>query len=177
MASQSHWVCVADSSSSRHRSQVGSSDNPSLKKGSLRLQCPVNSHTTHLSWSLFNFKKSFIHLAEGPDINPFACLSPIVDSQCFFCDVTLSSPWPLSWQLQLRCRKLVQVPWTVFRAFSWQLICRFHIHDTLMTWHPYQLNSVMFGQLYEGLAAVPVQFWGDLVFVKCFNWDWLSDRL
>jgi hypothetical protein len=38
-----------------------------------------------------------------------------------------------------------------------------------MTWHPYQLNPVMFGQLYEGFMADPDQFWGDLVFVKCFN--------
>jgi hypothetical protein len=40
----------------------------------------------------------------------------------------------------------------MFRSCSYQLICSF------MTWHPYQLNSVMFGQLYEGLVAVPDHF-------------------
>jgi hypothetical protein len=38
-----------------------------------------------------------------------------------------------------------------------------------MTWHPYQLNPVLSGQLYEGLVAVPDQFGGDLVFAECFN--------
>jgi hypothetical protein len=30
-----------------------------------------------------------------------------------------------------------------------------------VTWHPYQLNSVMSGQLYEGLVAVPDLFGQD----------------
>jgi hypothetical protein len=51
MASQSHRICVADSSSYRHLSQVGSSDSPSLKRCSLRWQCPVSSPTTHW-WSV-----------------------------------------------------------------------------------------------------------------------------
>jgi hypothetical protein len=38
-----------------------------------------------------------------------------------------------------------------------------------MTWHPYQLNSVMFDQLHEGMMAVPDQFRGDLIFAKCLN--------
>jgi hypothetical protein len=46
MASQSHKIRVADSSSSRHLSQVGSSVNPSLKRCPFRWQCPVNSPTT-----------------------------------------------------------------------------------------------------------------------------------
>jgi hypothetical protein len=32
----------------------------------------------------------------------------------------------------------------VFRSCSCQLICRFITNNTLMTWHPYKLNSVMF---------------------------------
>jgi hypothetical protein len=85
MASQSHKICVADSSSSRHLSQVGSSVNPILKRCPFRWQCPVSSPTTHLNWSLFNFNRSFVFLAEGPDISSFSCLSPVVDSQCFLC--------------------------------------------------------------------------------------------
>jgi hypothetical protein len=74
---------VADSSSSRHVSQVGSSVNPSLKRCPFRWQCPVSSPTTHLNWSLFSFNRSFVLLAEGPDISPFAYLSPVMNSQCF----------------------------------------------------------------------------------------------
>jgi hypothetical protein len=111
IASQLHRTCVVDSSSSRHLSQVGSSINPSLKRCPFRWQCPVNSPTIHLNWSLFNFSRSFVPLAEGPDISSFACLSPVVDSHCF-CDFCSSSPWQLSWQLQLRCHRLVQVLWT-----------------------------------------------------------------
>jgi hypothetical protein len=83
MASQSHRICVADSSSCRHISQVGSSVSPSLKRCHLRWQCPVSSPTTHLSWSLFSSNRSFVRLAEVPDINPFACLSRVVDSEYF----------------------------------------------------------------------------------------------
>jgi hypothetical protein len=32
-----------------------------------------------------------------------------------------------------------------------------------VTWHPYQLNSVMFSQFCKGLMAVPNQFQVDLV--------------
>jgi hypothetical protein len=66
MASQSHRICVADSSSSRHLSQVRSSVYPNLKRCPFRWQCPVNSPTTHLNWSLFNFNRSFGLLVEGP---------------------------------------------------------------------------------------------------------------
>jgi hypothetical protein len=41
----------------------------------------LHPQVTHLSWSLFNFNRSFVILAEGPDISPFASLIPVVDSQ------------------------------------------------------------------------------------------------
>jgi hypothetical protein len=59
---------VADSSSCRHLSQVGSSINPSLKRCPFRWQFPVSNPATHLNWSLFNLNRSFVLLAEGPDI-------------------------------------------------------------------------------------------------------------
>jgi hypothetical protein len=90
---------------------VESSIRPSLKRCPFRWQCPVNSPTAHQGWFLFNFKSSFILLAEGPSISPIACLSPVMDSR-YFCNFCSSSPWPFSWQLQLRCRKVVQVLWT-----------------------------------------------------------------
>jgi hypothetical protein len=68
---------VADLSSCRHLSQVASSVSPSLKRCHLRWQCPVSNPTTHPSWSLFSLNRSFVLLAEGPDISPFACLSPV----------------------------------------------------------------------------------------------------
>jgi hypothetical protein len=71
---------VADSSSTRHLTQDGLSVKPS-EIVCFRWQCPVSSPTTHLNWSLFNFNRSFVLLAEGPDISPFACLSLIVNSQ------------------------------------------------------------------------------------------------
>jgi hypothetical protein len=57
----------------------------------------------------------------------------------------------------------------MFRPCSCQKVCCFVSSDALMIWHPYQLNSVMSGQLCEGLVAVPDQFWGDLMFAKRFN--------
>jgi hypothetical protein len=83
IASQSHRTCVADSSSSRHLSQVGSCVNPSFKRCPFKWHCPVNCPTVLLNWSLFNFNRSFVLLAGGPDISPFACLSPVIDSRCF----------------------------------------------------------------------------------------------
>jgi hypothetical protein len=71
-ASQSHRMCVADSSSSRHLSQMGSSVNPNLKRCPFRWQCPVSSPTTHLNWFLLSLDRSFVLLAEGPCISPFA---------------------------------------------------------------------------------------------------------
>jgi hypothetical protein len=62
---------------------MGLSVNPNLKRCPFRWQCPVSSPTTHLNWSLFNFNRSFVLLAEGPGISPFAFLSPIMDSQYF----------------------------------------------------------------------------------------------
>jgi hypothetical protein len=37
----------------------------------------VNSPTIHRNWSLFNFSRSFVLLAEDPDISLFACLTPV----------------------------------------------------------------------------------------------------
>jgi hypothetical protein len=38
------------------------------------------------------------------------------------------------------------------------LVSSFVTNNTLVTRHPYQLNSVMFGHLHEGLMAVPNQY-------------------
>jgi hypothetical protein len=65
MASQSHRICVADSASCRQLSQVGSFVNPSLKRCPFRWQCLVSSPTTHLSWSLFSFNRSFRSSGRG----------------------------------------------------------------------------------------------------------------
>jgi hypothetical protein len=78
-ASQSHRMYVVDSSSSRHLSQMWSLINPNLKMCPFRWQCPVSSPITHLNWSLCN--RSFVLLAEGPCMSPFASRSPVVDSQ------------------------------------------------------------------------------------------------
>ncbi|PNF30917.1 Allatostatin-A receptor, partial [Cryptotermes secundus] len=51
----------------------------------------------------------------------------------------------------------------MFKSRSCQLICGFIPYNTLMTWYPHQLNSVMFGQLSEGLVAVPDQLRGDML--------------
>jgi hypothetical protein len=45
----------------------------------------------------------------------------------------------------------------MFTSRSCQLICRFITSNTLMTWHPHQLNSVMFGQLHKGLMALAAE--------------------
>jgi hypothetical protein len=84
MASDSRRICVADSSSSTHRSQVGSSVSPSLKWRPLKWQCPVNSSTTNRNWFLSSSNRFFVLLAEGPCISPFAWSSPIMTSQCSF---------------------------------------------------------------------------------------------
>jgi hypothetical protein len=123
MASQSHRTCVSDSSSFRHFSWMGSSVNPSLKRCSFRWQCPVSSPSTLLNWSLVNFNRSLVFLAEGPGVSPF-CLSQVVDSQYYLGDFCSCSPWLLSWQLQLRCCKLIQVLWTdVQILFCFAKIC------------------------------------------------------
>jgi hypothetical protein len=131
-------MCVADSSVSRNRSQVGSSVNPNLKRCPFTWQCPVNSSTTHLNCSLFNVNRSFVLLAEGSSISLFACLSPVTDSQCFICDFSSSSPWPLSWQLHLRCRKLVQVILTNVQILFLPTDLPFHYqqynHDLAPIW-------------------------------------------
>jgi hypothetical protein len=93
-------------------------------------------------------------------LSPFPCLSPGMDTQCFLCDFCSSSPWPPSWQLQLRCLSRFRSCERMFRSRSCQLICRFITNNTLMTYYPYRLNSVMFYQLRElvtvtGLMKIP----------------------
>jgi hypothetical protein len=51
----------------------------------------VSSPTTHRSWFLSSFNTSFALLAEGPCMNPFACLSPVKDLQYFLCLVIVQS--------------------------------------------------------------------------------------
>jgi hypothetical protein len=50
-----------------------------------------------------------------------------------------------------------------------QLIYRFVTNNTLMTWQPYQLSTVMFDQLYEGLVAIPDQFSGETLHLNTFH--------
>jgi hypothetical protein len=90
-ASQSHRICVADSSYSRHLSRMGSSVNPNLKRCLFRWQCPVSSPTTHLNCSLLSLNRFFVLLAEGPCISPFVCLSPVKDSQYSLCFLLVQS--------------------------------------------------------------------------------------
>jgi hypothetical protein len=59
IASQSRRTCMADPSSSRHLSHMGSSISPSLKRCPFRWQCPINGSTIHLNWSLLSFNRSF----------------------------------------------------------------------------------------------------------------------
>ena len=75
MDSQSHRKCAADSFSCRHLYQVGLSVSPNLKS------CPIRSY----------LNTSFVLLAEGPAIKPFACLSPIMDSQYFLWFLSVQS--------------------------------------------------------------------------------------
>jgi hypothetical protein len=91
MVSQSHRICVADSSFSKHLSQVGFSVNPILKRCPFRWQRPVSSPVTHRNWFLFNFNSSLVLLTEGPCRNPFACLSPVKDSQYFLWSLLVQS--------------------------------------------------------------------------------------
>jgi hypothetical protein len=157
MASQSHRICVADTSFFQAPFTTGVICQSQFERCPFRWQCPVNSPTTLPNWPLFNFNSSFVLVAESPSISPFAYFSPVIDSQCFLWFLCGFYEW-------------------MFRSCSCQQICCFIIDNTLMTWHPYQLNFVMFGQLYEGLIAIADQFWGDLVFAKCFNCS-LTDRI
>jgi hypothetical protein len=91
MATQSHRMCVADSSFSTHLSEVGLFVSPNLKRCPFRWQCPVNSPVTHSSWFLFNFNSSLVLLTESPCRNPFACLSPVKDSQYFLWSLFVQS--------------------------------------------------------------------------------------
>jgi hypothetical protein len=84
MASQSHRMCVPDSSFSRHLPQVRLSVNPTLKRCPFMWQSLVSSSVTHCNWFLFKFKSSLVLLAEGPCMSFFACSSPVQISQCAF---------------------------------------------------------------------------------------------
>jgi hypothetical protein len=88
MASQSHRMCVADSSVPRHLLQIGSSVNSSLKRCPLRWQCPVNSPTTHLSWSLFNFNRSFVLLAENHHVTGYLVFVLVSTDWVMMCPAT-----------------------------------------------------------------------------------------
>jgi hypothetical protein len=65
----------------------------------------------------------------------------------------------------------------MFRSCSCQLICRFITNNDQMTWHPYQLNPVVFSQLYEGLVAVRNQFLVFCCLLIALIAAWLSDRM
>jgi hypothetical protein len=147
MASQSRKICVADSASSRHLKQLGSSVNPSLKRCPLRWQYPVNSPITHLNWSLFTFNRSFVLLAEGSGINPSVWVQLWLPSVCRdFCF------WPLSWQLQLRCRKLVQVLWADVQILFLPADPPFHYPQ-----YPHDLAPISVVQLEYLVATVQGQ--------------------
>jgi hypothetical protein len=86
------------------------------------------------------------------------------------CGLWLSSPRPLSWQLPLATpTNWFRLYERTFRSQSGQLICHLFSINSFMTWHLYQLYSVMFCQLYEGLVAVPDQFWIDPRVAQLFN--------
>jgi hypothetical protein len=72
-------------------------DHPSVPncKGVHLGECPVNSPTAHINWSLFNFNRSIVLLAEGSDIYPFASLSPVVDFYLFIYFVVVISVRPV----------------------------------------------------------------------------------
>jgi hypothetical protein len=65
VASQSHEICVADSSFSRHLLHLGLFVNSGLKRFPFRWKCPVRSPTTHCGIFLFNFNSHHVLLAEG----------------------------------------------------------------------------------------------------------------
>jgi hypothetical protein len=67
-------ICVAHSSSSRHLSQMGSYSIPIWIGALLGDSVLLSSPTTHLTWSLFNFNRSFVPLVDGPSISPIACV-------------------------------------------------------------------------------------------------------
>jgi hypothetical protein len=80
-------MCVADSSFSRHITQMGLFVNHSLSK------CPFRQQ-----WSVFNFKSSHALLAEGLNMNTLACSNAHKESNCS-CGLWLPSPWPILCQL------------------------------------------------------------------------------
>jgi hypothetical protein len=154
MSSQSHSMCVADSSFSRHLLHVGWSVNSSLKRCPFIWQYPVHYPTTQLNWCLLNFNRSFIILAEALIVSPFACLSPVMDSQCFLWFLFVQSP--TAW---------MATPIVVPQAGSGpRNECSGHV---LASWSAISLSTVsswpgthiswtlMFGQLYEVLMEVP----------------------
>jgi hypothetical protein len=177
MASQPNRICMADSSFSRHLSQVGSCSILVWNGIHLGDKCPINSPISHHNWSLLNFNRSFVLLAEGPDINPLACLSPVVDSHLFYMISVRPVPDRFLGNCNWDAASWFRSRERMFRSCSCQLICPFITKNTLMTWHPYQLNSVMFGQLYEGLVAVADKFEVIWCLPSALIVAWLSDRI
>jgi hypothetical protein len=100
-------MCVPDSSSSWHLSQMGSLISPNLKRCPFRWQCPVSSPTTQHNWSLFSFNRSFVLLAEGP------CISPVKDSQY--------SLWITS---VCQFRNIIGLVWFEVLLWIWQMFLR-----------------------------------------------------
>jgi hypothetical protein len=141
-----------------HIEQVGSSVSSSLKRCPIGWQCPLTSSITHLNWSLFSFNRSFVLVTGGPSINPFACLSPIMTSQCFLWFLFVQSQTAfLATQIEMlqagsgpvnRCSDPVLASWSTISL------------PTIPSWPGTHISwTIMFGQLYEGLVAVPDQFW------------------
>jgi hypothetical protein len=159
IASHSLRICVADSCSSRHVWQVGSSVSPKLKRCTFRWQRPVNSPAIRLNWSLFNFNRFFVLLVEGPDMSP--CLRPIVDSHCFIWFLfaqSLATLLATSIEMPQAGSRLVNRwsdPVLASRsAVSLRAIPSWP--NTHISWTPLCM-------------ATPDQFWDDLVFSRCFN--------
>jgi hypothetical protein len=94
ITSQSHRICVGDSSFSRHLSQLGLLVNPILKRCPFRWQYAGNSPVTHRNWFRFSFNGSSFLPALGPCRNPFTRLSPVRDSQYFLWSLAAFLAYP-----------------------------------------------------------------------------------
>jgi hypothetical protein len=135
-ASQSHRICEADSSS-RHLSQMGSSVNHNLKRCPFRWQCPVSSPTTHLSWSLFNFNRSLVLLAEGPN------------------DGTYSSTTDHNFMGQLRSARILKVTtlvaWLTSRQYNLFILLFLALFPLYIGWEMKSLYAVYLTQFSTSL--------------------------